>query len=107
MPFAAHHGLVRAFIVSSEHRAGNLHARQLLQRINLDAGKGARTAKITTSDCDADAESDGSLPPIVVEASAEGLPPANISIPLTANVDMLPLAVASEVAAAAALRVAG
>jgi hypothetical protein len=37
----------------------------------------------------------GSLAPIVVQASAEGLPHATISIPLTADAGMLPLAVAS------------
>lgn len=89
--------------MSSENHAGPLSSRQLLQRINVDAGKSDRTAAIISNDSEQDRGDDGSLAPIVVQASAEGLPLATISIPLTVDVRMLPLAAAaatSELAAA-------
>jgi hypothetical protein len=98
---AAHHGLLRAFIVSSENRAGELQARQLLRRINVDAGNGAGAAEIIVMEDETDSteQAAGFLAPIVVEASSAGLPRVNISIPLTTDVQELPLAVASKLAA--------
>ena len=102
--FPAHHGLVRAFIVSSENRAGSLRARQLSRYVNLEAGKGKIEGGRSSAIVDEDGTSSlgGSLAPIVVQASAEGLPPTTISIPLTVDETQLPLAVASALAAAAA-----
>ena len=103
--FPAHHGLVRAFIVSSENHAGPLRTRQLSRYINLDAGKGGRSSatSIVVSEkdhYDDDGRSLSMLEPIVVQASAEGLPSTTISIPLTVDVRELPLAVASELSTA-------
>ena len=73
--------------MSSENRAGELHARQLLRRINIDAGNGAAAAEIIVMEDETDSteQAAGFLAPIVVEASSAGLPRVNISSLLVHN----------------------
>jgi hypothetical protein len=85
----AYHGLARAFIRSSEDHASSAQHRSLLRRIDKDGGKDAST---TVSS--ADSIPDG-LPPIIVRASVDGLPAVQLSIPLTRDLNQLPLAVAA------------
>lgn len=101
---SAHHGLLRAFIISSENRADSLRVRQLSRYINIDAGKTGERALSRNSAAIVVEEDDNSvdatvLEPIVVEASAKGLPSTNISISLTTDSRFSALNVASDLAA--------
>lgn len=92
---AAYHGLARAIIrSSSDHATPAAHRRRMRQ---VDTDHGRRT---TIADPDRGATGPrgvggGALPPIIVTASVQGLPDASLSIPLTADLQQLPLAVAS------------
>ena len=89
--------MARAFVTSTEVRAGPPSQRRLLQRVHLDSGRGS-AARVFAGEQLADP------PPIVVKAEVAGLPPATVSIPLTLALDALPLAVASASAAATAVQ---
>lgn len=96
--FPAHYGVVMAFIRSTEVRSGTQAERALLRSIHPDARQdcsaegdgcdGGRTARIVGT---VDRQWSGV---IVVQAVAAGLKPATISIPVTTDPAMLPLAVA-------------
>ena len=88
--YKAHRGMVRAFIQSTEVRSGSAAARALLQAITTDAGRGG-TSKVIAGTAD----SKTVPPPIVVQATAAGLPAATVTIQLTDDESLLPLAVAS------------
>jgi hypothetical protein len=81
----AYHGLVRAFVRSSEVRAGPAARRALLAAVTPTAGHHTR---IFTG------EQLGAVDPIVVTATVAGLPPATLSIPVTADEAQLPVHVA-------------
>ena len=83
----AYHGLVRAFVRSSEVRAGSAASRALLAAVT-GAHAPERTTRIFTG------KQLGAIDPIVVTATVDGLPPATIAIPVTADEAQLPLAVA-------------
>lgn len=85
----AYHGLARAFIRSSEDHATSAAHRNLLRRIDKDSGRSASVAVSSATSHTA------GLPPIVVKASVMGLPAAQLSIPVTTDLDQLPLAVAA------------
>ena len=97
---AAHAGLARAFVISSEVRVGSAAQRRRLAEIHADA-----PTAITTSGSGANVRAAtivlgaagvvGAPPPIIVRAEAAGVPPAILSIPLTTDEAALPLAVAS------------
>ena len=91
--FAASHGLVRAFVKSSEHRIGTAAERRLLSLVTVDAGKGESSRLVDPSQDDGDAALDA----IVVTASAAGLATSkSLSIPLSTDPMHLPLRVAEE-----------
>merc|ERR1712151_884029 len=75
---AAYHGLARAFVRSSEDHATSAVHRSLLNRIDMDTGKGASALIVEPSTICHDLMA---LDPIVVQAKVEGLPVASISIP--------------------------
>lgn len=85
----AYHGLARAFIRSSEDHATSAAHRSLLRRIDKDSGRGS-SAIVSSA-----GGPPGSLPPIVVQATVHGLATAQLSIPLTHDLNQLPLAVAA------------
>jgi hypothetical protein len=89
--FAASHGLLRAFVRSSEHRIGTAAERKLLSLVTVDAGKGGSSRLV-----DPDEPYEGAaLGAVVVTASADGLAASNsLSIPLTADTKHLPVRVA-------------
>ena len=91
--FPASHGLLRAFVKSSEHRIGTAAARKLLSLVTVDAGKGGSSRLVDPNE----GEDGAALDAIVVTASAAGLAASNsLSIPLTADTKHLPLRVAEE-----------
>merc|ERR1712151_986 len=71
---AAYHGLARAFIRSSEDHASGAKHQGLLRQIDKDSGKRSSVRIADPSEALKD------LPPIVVKATAEGLPTELISI---------------------------
>ena len=82
----AYHGLARAFVRStSDHATPLAHRRRLLE-VDLEGGLSTRVA---------DGVAPGALPPIIVTATAAGLKPATLAIPLSADLAHLPLAVAA------------
>merc|ERR1712003_165660 len=85
----AYHGLARAFVRSSEDHATSATHRSRLLQIDKDTGVGS-SALISAPD-----SNDQGLPPIIVKAFVEGLPDVTISIPLTRDLNQLPLAVAA------------
>ena len=86
----AYHGLARAFVRStSDHATPLAHRRRLLE-VDLEGGISTRVA---------DGAAPGALPPIIVTATAAGLKPATLAIPLSADVAHLPLAVAARASA--------
>jgi len=87
---SAHKGMARAFVQSTEIRTGSVSERELLRKITSDAGAGTSSRILDDA---------SGIAPIVVQASSVGLAPATISIPVTGDADMLPLAVASASAA--------
>jgi hypothetical protein len=89
--FAASHGLVRAFIQSTEIRTGTAAQRALLKIITVDIGRDG-TSSLAGSVGDRGGA--GALLPIVVQASAPGLPSVTIEIPLSDSDRLLPLAIA-------------
>jgi hypothetical protein len=91
--FPAHHGVVRAFVQSTEIRTGSARDRELLLSIHgQDMGRDG-TSKLAGAggDCDT-APAPAS---ITVRATVDGLPPAQIDIPVTCDLALLPLAVAA------------
>ena len=86
----AYHGLARAFVRStSDHATPLAHRRRLLE-VDLEGGVSTRVAGGVAP---------GALPPIIVTATAAGLQPATLAIPLSADVAHLPLAVAARASA--------
>jgi len=85
----AYHGLARAFVRSSEDHATSAVHRSLLHRIDKDSGKGTSARVVMPEDSPAD------VAPIVVQARIDGLPAATLSIPLTRDLNQLPLAIAA------------
>eukprot|EP00937_MAST-01D_sp_MAST-1D-sp2_P002603 g2603.t1 len=80
----AYHGLVRAFIRSSEVRVGSSAQRSVLASVSPTLGP----TRVVTG------EQNAALDPIVVEATVDGLPAASVSIPVSADAAHLPRAVA-------------
>lgn len=81
----AYHGLVRAFVRSSEVRTGTAAHRQALAAATPVDGP----TRVVAGEQLAAAQD-----PIVVTATVEGLPPATVSIPVTTDETQLPLGVA-------------
>ena len=97
-PYPANYGLLRAFVQSTEVRAGTAADRALLALVTPDAGKDG-SATIVGAGAGAGAGgAPAELEGIVVRATAPGLQPAQITIPLTTDLSQLPLAVASATA---------
>jgi hypothetical protein len=89
--FAASHGLVRAFVQSTEIHIGTAAQRALLKAITTDIGRNGTSNLVHSL---GDGETVGDLLPIVVQASAPGLPSVTIDIPLSDSERLLSLAVA-------------
>ena len=76
---SAYHGLVRATIMTTEdHSSAAWHRARLLQ---IDVDSSSRTRVVLDSDSDDVVPA----PPIVLQASAPGLPSATISVPTSAD----------------------
>mmetsp|Transcript_72585 Transcript_72585/g.208374 ORF Transcript_72585/g.208374 Transcript_72585/m.208374 type:complete len:162 (-) Transcript_72585:49-534(-) len=90
----AYHGLVRALIRSTEDSATSARHRRLLHHITLDAGRGPAASAVRDPALE-DLASEGPPAPIVVEATAKGLPPATLEISVTRDLAQLPLKVAA------------
>jgi hypothetical protein len=86
----AYHGLARAYVRSSEDHATSATHRSLLHRIDKDSGKGS-SVRVAISESSFPAD----LPPIIVQATIDGLPAAKLSIPLTSDLNQLPLAISA------------
>jgi beta-galactosidase len=98
--FPAHYGLVRAYVQSTRVCSGSQAQLARLKAIHVDAGVDG-TAQIGGAGCHGADIADG----IVVLAKAEGMPAAQIRIPVTNDVGSLPMAVAANFSARA-LRIA-
>ena len=85
----AYHGLVRAVVRAALVAAGSPEDRTLLALVNPDAGKGNGTATILVG------PSAAAPTEIVLAASAPGLAPVTIVIPLSVDPADAPLAVAT------------
>lgn len=93
----AYHGLVRAVVRSTADQATSPLHRRRLRQIDLEGGRLVRVADPDTAE---EAVAD-----IVVEATADGLQTARVSIPVTADIAQRPREVAGgSVALAAELR---
>ena len=91
----AHRGLARAYVRSSEVRAGSAAARRALAAVHVEAGLGGAAAIVVDAEGEEGMEARAPPPPIVVRAEAAGLPAATLSIPMTTDLAALPLAVAT------------
>ena len=89
----AYHGLARAIFVSAADRATPPPHRRRLLQITRELGAAATSSRV--ADPDAAAEGTSPLAPVVVRASAAGLGSATLTIPLTTDLAMLPVAVAA------------
>lgn len=87
----AYHGLARAFIRStSVHATSNLHRKRLIE-IDIDGNK---TVRVEADDC-------STVEPIVVEVKVDGIANiAQVEIPVTTDLEQLPLAVAMRASSA-------
>jgi len=94
---AAHYGLARAYVQSTEVRAFSAAVRRTLAAIHVEAGRGGTAAILDGGE----GAGMATPPPIVVQAEVAGLPTARLNIPLTTDLAALPLAVASGSAFAA------
>lgn len=83
----AHRGVVMAFVRSTEVKAGSASERARLKMMHMDAGLGGAATIYTGYDQNDAAD-------IVVQASADGIKPATITIPVTSDTAQSPLAVA-------------
>ena len=92
----AYHGLARAIVRVSLDGATPAAARALRASIDVEAGRGPRSSGVLPP---------GAAPPaaLLVTASAPGLPPASVSIPLSVDPADAPLAVARSSVGAADL----
>jgi beta-galactosidase/beta-glucuronidase len=110
----SYHGLVRAVVRSSSDHASSPHARRRMRTIDIEGGwRVAPGASEMQSPGASEMQSPGAshmsgvrvappadeptaapLAPIVLRASASGMPDATLTIPLTADAAQLPLAVA-------------
>jgi len=88
----AYHGLARVYIrTTADHATSADHRRRLLQ-IDQDS-----TVYVHDPDAPASASADGPAD-IVVAASSPGLPTVHVTIPVTADISQLPVAVAARAA---------
>ena len=86
----AYHGLARAFVRTTVDAATPLWHRRRLVQIDADTGRGG-SATVVAGGEHAAAGGD-----IILQASAPGLAPVLLTIPVSTSLDHLPLAVASE-----------
>ena len=94
----AYHGLARAIVRSTADRATSPRHRALLRAIDCDHGRGGTfiaVPEMATNSSGSHA-SDAALDPIVVTASAPGLTPVRIEIPVTTDLNQLPVAIAGQ-----------
>ena len=87
----AYHGLARAVIRSSVDASGVVSDRMLRKLVNSDAGRGKMSASIFAGS----AENGDAHAAVVLNACAEGLPCAALSIPTSADPDASPFEAAA------------
>lgn len=82
----AYHGLVRAFIRTTADYSTSPDHRRRMREIDVDGGHNIKII---------DPKSNAKPSPIIVKATVKGLPPSQIEIPVTIDLEQLPLPVAS------------
>eukprot|EP01052_Picozoa_sp_SAG31_P025435 SAG31_NODE_2229_length_6145_cov_2.651009_2_plen_312_part_00 len=87
----AYHGLARAIVRSSVDASGAVHERALRKLVNVDAGRGDKSATIYDSVALEAVTSD-----VVVRACLANLPCADLAIPTSTDINDSPFAVAAQ-----------